>query len=614
MESLHRVKGAEPYDILLIDEVEACLKQFSSPTMLSVRGRLLENLLSFERLFNSAPRVVLLDAFISQRTIDFVESMMKERALNGQEGVEVVSVEKTEVASEEGMICSQSDGRQVMREHQQIRNAGMMIVNESRAISADTYQYASRQNWQDTLIQHILAGKRVVIFWGSRSKGQAFEQSLLTRFPNLRIKFYHSESDDALDKDLCNVRDNWKDVDVLMYTAKITVGVNFDTENVFDSLFVYAAAGGCSAREVMQATMRVRHLRDNCMHYYAGEGFTKSDSVPTMNELKSILAKKCRYLDDMSRHSSTITRCLFTEQNCHDILRIIEWGEEKEFMIRLHLQNLLEEEQSKHKFSNVFRNFLKRAGYTCHFASQTTIEGPLDVRDDEKVQVSFGDIPVLDPNQINLFLKRKELTATEKLMLKKYYFVLQFDTVLEDCMDQLWLLWTNPRDRARLENVKLEVLSSPENDFRRKASVIQLKSFTPESTLQYTFIRQLLNILGVNSSIDTDTVISNSVVETLAERMSHLQDPLQTAFKLRERSSIGDCTKRSDKRKALAFVNKVLTAWSNSRLVACKETRKQHRLDGRKHSTYNYKLENKYEVDFTGACGRPYALSDLFML
>ena len=179
-----------------------------------------------------------------------------------------------------------------------------------------------------------------------------------------------------------------------MYTAKITVGVNFDTEQVFDSLFVYGAAGGCSARDVMQATMLVRHIRDNCMHYYVG-GYTKTEGVPSMKSLSAILAKKHKYLDDLSQQASTVTRCLFTEENSHQVLQMIEWGEEKEFMLRIHLQNLLEEEQSKHRFPKVFRAFLKRAGYTCQFDLDTAIGGSHEIG--VEAQVPFCDIRFWNP-------------------------------------------------------------------------------------------------------------------------------------------------------------------------------------------------------------------------
>ncbi|KAJ3283771.1 hypothetical protein HK104_010233 [Borealophlyctis nickersoniae] len=309
MESLHRLKNAPPYDILVIDEVEACFKQFSSPTMLTSRRRLVDNLQVFEEIYKSAGKKILLDAFISQRTIDFAEWMATKQLGRGRG-----QPEQTE---------------QMEQVTQTAQRNGILVVNENMPRARNAYQYSSHPTWEDVLVRKLDEGKRLVIFWGSKKKGDDFEKFLNERYPHLTVKFYTSESDDLLDKDLENIRDSWKDVDVLMYTAKITVGVNFDTENVFDSLFVYGAAGGCSAREVIQATMRVRHLRDDTIHYFISGGGYRGTEV---SNLESLLAKKHKYLDDISVDMSVISRRpnLQNDSHHHQLLQMVEWGEEKE--------------------------------------------------------------------------------------------------------------------------------------------------------------------------------------------------------------------------------------------------------------------------------------------
>ena len=101
-------------------------------------------------------------------------------------------------------------------------------------------------------------------------------------------------------------------------------------------------------------------------------------------------------------------------------------------------------------------------------------------------------------------------------------------------------------------------------------------------------------------------------MEHLADSIVHLQGPLETAFRLRERCSTDGSLRHGEKRRALTLVNKVLTAWSKSRLVAIKDTRKQYKMNGKKFSTYDYRMENKYNGDLTEACGRVYHLSELW--
>jgi hypothetical protein len=96
-------------------------------------------------------------------------------------------------------------------------------------------RWGDENGWHNKLVKEIVTGKKVVIFWGSQKKGVEFEQYLKENHGNVLVKFYHSKGNNTeMSADLENVRNAWKDVQVLMYTSKITVGVNFDEINIFD--------------------------------------------------------------------------------------------------------------------------------------------------------------------------------------------------------------------------------------------------------------------------------------------------------------------------------------------------------------------------------------------
>lgn len=226
MESLHKLSQCDPYDLLLIDECEGCLKQFNSNTMLSRQESLWSNLRTFKRLFTTSTRKVFLDAFLSNRTIDFVETMIQSET------------------------C-------------------VVLVNKKIPVKRKAIQYTKEKVWNAKLFDDIQKGKKVVIFFGSMKKGTIFQQELTKNHPNIKYKFYSSESNNKdLRSDLSNVRESWKDLQVLLYTSKITVGVNFDERGIFDSVYVNACTLGCTARDTIQATMRVRHLLENVLHYF----------------------------------------------------------------------------------------------------------------------------------------------------------------------------------------------------------------------------------------------------------------------------------------------------------------------------------------------------------
>lgn len=78
MESLYRLEDCPPFDLVLIDESEACLKQFNSPTMVKKPGILWRNLCVLKHLLEHSSQRVFLDAFISNKTIDLVEARVSD--------------------------------------------------------------------------------------------------------------------------------------------------------------------------------------------------------------------------------------------------------------------------------------------------------------------------------------------------------------------------------------------------------------------------------------------------------------------------------------------------------------------------------------------------------
>ena len=55
--------------------------------------------------------------------------------------------------------------------------------------------------------------------------------------------------------DLLNVNEKWLELDLLVYTSSITVGVNFDTSH-FDELFIYSSCKSGNVRDIFQSSMR----------------------------------------------------------------------------------------------------------------------------------------------------------------------------------------------------------------------------------------------------------------------------------------------------------------------------------------------------------------------
>ena len=282
----------------------------------------------------------------------------------------------------------------------------IVFVNQRVPAERTAFQYTNENGWHNKLIKEIVTGKKVVIFWGSQKKGVEFEQYLKENHDNVLVKFYHSKGNNTeMSADLENVRNAWKDVQVLMYTSKITVGVNFDEMNIFDSIFVYGTSSGCSARDVIQATMRVRHLRENSLHYYTS-GFVDQSRYVDLDMLKSRMAAKNEILDKLDRELVL----LMPEKQIMTHELHIRWKTEEHWMVHLYLQNSLEEKESNLTFNKVFERFLQ----TCGYRIEHVIE--YDKASLKKcIGLKYENIPLLDKEILALkLLNPNEQTNTEK--------------------------------------------------------------------------------------------------------------------------------------------------------------------------------------------------------
>ena len=233
MESLWKCQGAEAYDLVVLDEIESLLKQWSSHTM---NKKVATNAAAFASVIKKAGVILGMDAFLSQKSIDCMHQL----------GVPAYVRWNTFHPQSRVAIDCQSKG-------------GLL----------------------GTLISCLGKGKKCVLFTASQQFGSDVTTTIKEAFPMLSVRYYHSAVDDIVRDELTSVQDAWKSLDLLVYSPCITVGVNFDLPH-FDSLFLYGSCMSTNIRDCFQSSMRARHIRTNeC--YYALHTKSPGD-VPTSRE------------------------------------------------------------------------------------------------------------------------------------------------------------------------------------------------------------------------------------------------------------------------------------------------------------------------------------------
>ncbi|RKO86830.1 hypothetical protein BDK51DRAFT_45779 [Blyttiomyces helicus] len=194
MESLFKIGNGrfKEYDLFVCDEIESNLKTFTSSTMLTPidkqpsLNRLELNMAMFQKLVQSSKQCIYLDAFLTRRTIDIIND-----------------------------IVPFSKGNAIIR------------INEREVESKNATIYKHSENFENAMMKKLATGEKIMVFWSSKQHGINFESTMRKKLPGIRCKFYHADADCFLDDDLTDVNDSWGNLDCVMYTSKVTVGVNF---------------------------------------------------------------------------------------------------------------------------------------------------------------------------------------------------------------------------------------------------------------------------------------------------------------------------------------------------------------------------------------------------
>jgi len=217
VESLHRIPmgvSPEPIDLLILDEVESVLVQFSS----GLHKHLNMAFAMFTWLLRTARYVICMDANLSDRTYRTLERM---------------------------------------------RGGPLHFHwNKYERAKNDSFSFTTnRAIWLTSLLEAIREGNKVVIPTNSLTEAKIIYDLISRDFRDKKLRLYSSESSPSEKAEhLSDVARHWKELDVLIYTPTISAGVSFE-EKHFDMLYGYFNEMSCDVETCRQMMGRVRNLR-----------------------------------------------------------------------------------------------------------------------------------------------------------------------------------------------------------------------------------------------------------------------------------------------------------------------------------------------------------------
>jgi hypothetical protein len=244
VESLHRL--AEPgvyettqhFGLVIIDESEGCLRQAACAT--TNQGNHYANLRILDYVMRNARYVRLADAFLGERSVHF---LAKTRGVEGS----------------------------------------ALVVNPYQPYNRTAIEVKTAADLANAVAKSLAEGRKVFCPYGSQTQANALFETLRNKFPTKRLALYSgvNEAGEADKELLGDVHAAWGQLDGVITTSCITVGINYDprtadgevdTARCFDELFVYSVSMGASPRDIFQSTLRPRHLNLDRMTFTLAVG------------------------------------------------------------------------------------------------------------------------------------------------------------------------------------------------------------------------------------------------------------------------------------------------------------------------------------------------------
>jgi len=534
VESLYKIDSNKKYELLVIDESESILNQFSSPTM---KGRYLEIYAVLINIIKNCEKVICADAFISNRTINFVKSFDEK----------ITMIKNNTTPTQRKAVEIEKD------------NFNKYLIDDIKQKNKNYVCFSTKKDL--TEFKSIL---------------QVYE----TEFYDESIAYYGKGNDNVFEG-LKNINETWTDASIILTSPSITVGNSYSVKNHFNKVFINGAPT-CSVRDTFQTQMRVRHLKDNMLVF----------SLPTKKQYNYAKSRNLLYfnvLEDFDKYNegkkemtvNLVNEILTSESNEQkiDALNLLKDKIEGLELTPKPLReilffNLLEYSISNTYYNDLFYYYLDICGYHL-MTDKKTFESEKNKNDDFENLFDYDEIERIEPEEA-LYIadleKAKKASEKQKLQKDKFYFEKIVDTTYEgysDFFDTYYLKGSNRQffDNARME-FKNNIVQNMKNDMYNCGDVIEQHAL---KSIQLKYMTELNKGLDIKNSFDSFEIPVDKIKGLFPYLKMHRQN-IHDAFKLRDRSST-DTTPANELNLNLKFLTKIYKEWSNTEFKPIKKSK-----------------------------------------
>ena len=553
VESLHRLDMIDPdnkYDLIILDEIESILYQFSSPTN---GANAMANFDTFMNLITYADRVIMADALITNRTTSFVKAL--------------------------AMPASLSINRYKKRDRTAVFLGNAKNMNSLKAVQKE---FASH------VVQAIREGKKIAIVCGSLGFKKVLVATLLREFGDGFLKYikeYDSETDPEAMKDLDDVDASWghPDIRLVIYTTSITVGVSYDLPD-FDRIYIYGTAVSSVVRDIMQAHFRVRHIKENRIYVSMFSG-TPNDVVSGMVDER----RKNRHLD----HAFARDKEMWTDPSYEDVYTAI-----RDY-------NSLEDHVSTWNYDKLFKQYLEEIGYDIEY-NKEEIELVELAKTVPEVE-DYHKIKLEDKRVVQKYEKKVlegRASKAEKLVVNAHYFYKNIvlrssfpkhvNSFAEFCstktreefeLESFTKYHTERMFRTALDNIAREALSvsrEAEMAYNRNGVIEDQKA-----TMKLVFIKRICCIIEWPRSYSMEHKVTQENILKVLQYYRGLQGEEKDIFV--EVFKVPELNCKTEVMNARKLLSSCFENWNSMKVKS--KVAGRDRTNGKNIMLYNYVIE-----------------------
>lgn len=572
------------YDLVILDEIESILFQFSSSTHTNIS----KAFHVFYQIITKSKKIVLADAFITKRSIQFCKSL-KERnnKIKYKLDINTYNPNKDTKAQFLGIantFVELREYKEIFKEH--IKNQ----LREKKKICVCIASKSFKNNIIDAII-----------------KDSILEVS--------EILEYDADSSDIKTQDFNDVNRVWKDpvIKLVIYTTKITVGINFNVPDVFHSIYIYGSIKCPNVRDILQAHFRVRHIKDKVVYVLIN----------------------CACFDHWLQ-SKHLTQN-FALQYVEDIYKNYEFSEFKlisDMFSLITSSNILETNLGFRCYLEVFKHLICLIGYEVDLNFQP-IQKISNLSENKTNELSFSSRYIQNYREYKLtdikpiLSRRKKCLATEKdkiildcvhfyeeylnssvdsqafeniiISLKSNSFLKLLKENANTLCFSLWDMWetdlyncyrSNNDIKRYIKNMSLERKTSGNKYIRYNKK--PLNNFADQENEKRLFhVLNICRILKLRDSKDTTTHFGEQ--EILAFRDYYNQSEIKSLFKIRQKRREEDCILSY-----ISIIRQIFKYWNGLHLTTIVKRKFTKKIQKKEYScSLDYKSDSKENLVYS---------------